>query len=282
MICLKGGDMKNKQLGEILYHLTAIGITLVFILPLFWMAAASLRLPGLPPPRYFEWLPNPLSWGNYNLIFELIPLGRYIFNSLVVVIFAIPITLLVASLAGFGIAQIDPGKRRILLTLTVGILMTPVTALWLTRFIMVAWAGLVNTYAALILPALMGTSSLFVLLYYWTFRRIPIEITEAAIIDGADAPAIWWLIALPLARPTTMAVAILTFLYYWNDFINPLMYLKSQKMYTLAVGLQQLQQLDKTNWPILLAAAVVMTSPCCWYSSSSSAISWPKTDCQAL
>jgi multiple sugar transport system permease protein len=80
-------------------------------------------------------------------------------------------------------------------------------------------------------------------------------------MDGASAFTIWRRIAWPLARTTTMAVCVLAFLYYWNDFINPLLYLKSQEYYTLAVGVQQLQQLDKTNWPLLMAACVLMTAP---------------------
>jgi multiple sugar transport system permease protein len=121
--------------------------------------------------------------------------------------------------------------------------------------------GWIDTYLALLAPALMGSSSLFVLLYYWAFRRLPREHFEAAWLEGAGVLHIWRRVGLPQARPTSAAVAVLTFILYWNDFINPLLFLKSQRLYTLAVGLQQLQQLDRTNWPLLLAGAVVMTLP---------------------
>ena len=121
--------------------------------------------------------------------------------------------------------------------------------------------GLINTPFALIVPALAGSSPLFVLLFYWTFRRIPKDLFELARLDGAGALIVWRRIALPMAVPTTVAVGVLAFLFYWSDFINPLMYLRSQEFYTLPVGLQQLQQLDKTNWPLLMAGAVLMAGP---------------------
>lgn len=247
--------------GRLSFHGAAIFLTFVGLLPLIWMVSASLRQPGLPPPRTIEWIPRPLAWSNYTRIFEILPFGRYVVNSLLVAGLALPVTILTASWAGFGISQLDKRVRDRLLILSVGLLMVPITALWLTRFVLFKWLGLVNTYGALVAPAIMGSSPLFVLLFYWTFRRMPAELLESARLDGADAWTVWRHIAFPLARPTIVAVGILTFLLYWNDFINPLLYLKSQELYTLAVGLQQLQQLDKTNWPLLMAASVVMTAP---------------------
>jgi multiple sugar transport system permease protein len=247
--------------GRISYHAVALAAAVLFILPLIWMISASLRQPGLPPPRTIEWIPRPIAWSNYRELFALLPFGRYLLNSTLVVAFAVPLSLLVGSWAGFGMSQLSSRARARLLLLSVGLLMVPVTALWLTRFLLIEWLGLVDTYTALIAPAIMGSSPLFILLYFWTFRRVPGELFESARLDGASAFTVWRSIAFPLARPTTVAVGVLAFLYYWNDFINPLLYLKSQDHYTLAVGIQQLQQLDRTNWPLLMAACVLMTAP---------------------
>ena len=243
------------------FYLVATLVALPFVLPLVWMISSSLRMPGLPPPRGVEWVPQPLAWGNYSAIFSMIPLARYILNSLLVSSLAVVITLLVASWAGFGMAQLGPRARRRLLAISVGLLMVPITALWLTRFVLFDALGWIDTYLALLAPALMGSSPLFVLLFYWAFRRLEPETYEAARLEGAGPWVIWWRVGVPQVRPTIAAVASLTFILYWNDFINPLIYLKSQSMYTLAIGLQQLQQLDRTNWPFLLAAALVMTLP---------------------
>ena len=245
----------------IAFHAVSILISALFILPLVWMASASLRQPGLPPPRTMEWWPEPLTWSNYTRIFEMLPLGRYIFNSLLVAGVAVPITLVTASLAGFAMTQLNRRGRESLLGLSVVLLVIPTVAVWVARFILFRTLGLFNSYLALLAPALMGSSPLFVLLFFWSFRRIPRELYDAARMDGAGPLEIWWRVALPLSSATVIVVGILTFLLYWGDFTTPLFYLKSQTLYTLPVGLRQLQELDRTNWPLLLAGAMVMTLP---------------------
>ena len=257
--------MLTKQTQRIIrtvaFHTVSILISALFVLPLIWMFAASLRQPGLPPPRTMEWLPDPLMWSNYVRVFQTLPIGRYILNSLLVAGTAVPITLVTASLAGFAMAQLNRRGQDRLIILSVILLIIPTTAVWLARFILFRGLGLFNTHAALIAPSLMGSSPLFVLLFFWSFRRIPPELYEAARIDGASLLNIWWRVALPLSSATIVVVSILTFLLYWGDFVTPLFYLKSQTLYTLPVGLRQLQELDRTNWPLLLTGSVIMTLP---------------------
>ena len=243
------------------YHLLAGLVSLLALLPLLWMLAASLRQTGTPLPRTLDIFPWPPAWENYDRIFEIVPLGRYLLNSLLVVGLAVPLTLLTASWAGFGMSQLPRKQRSRLLVLSILLQMVPVTALWLTRFLLFSWIGLTNSHFALIAPALMGASPLFVLLFYWSFRRVPAEQYESARLDGATPLASWWYIGLPQARPALLAVGLLAFLFFWNDFINPLLYLKSTRLYTLPVGLMQLAELDKTNWPLLMAASALVTLP---------------------
>jgi multiple sugar transport system permease protein len=139
--------------------------------------------------------------------------------------------------------------------------MTPITALWLTRFLVLNELRLIDSYAALLAPVWLGSSPLFVLIFYWSFRRIPADVIESARLDGLGALAIWRRIALPLARPALGAVSVLTFVQYWSDFINPLLYLKSESRYTLPIGLRLLQQMDITSWPLLMAGVMVMIAP---------------------
>ena len=233
----------------------------LFLLPLLWMITASLRGPGLPPPRTIEWLPMSPTAGNYQAVFELLPFGRYLFNSLAVVALAVPLTIITSSMAGFAMALLERRSRVALVVLSVALLMVPVTALWLTRFLLFNWVGLTDTLLALVVPALAGSSPLFVLIYFWTFRRASVDIFEMAHLDGAGVLTIWRRIALPNAMPSTIAVAVLTFLLYWSDFISPLLYLRDQDLYTLPLGLRQLQQLDPTGWPLLMAGAVMLTLP---------------------
>lgn len=243
------------------FHATAVALTAIFILPLLWMIANSLRAVGLPPPTQVEWIPQPVAWENYLTIFTIVPLASYLQSSLWVGILGVSITLITASLAGFAICQLPDRVRQLLVLLTVLMMMMPSTGMWLARFIIFKELGLIDSYGALVAPAIMGTSASFVLLFYWTFRRVPVALFESARLDGAGAWRCWWQLGLPLARPTLVAVGILTFVHYWSDFVDPLLYLKSESRYTLAIGLRILQQLDITNWPLLLAGATVMVVP---------------------
>jgi multiple sugar transport system permease protein len=243
------------------FHAAALAAAAVFLVPGAWVLAASLRRPGLPPPATIEWLPAAPAWSNYARIFEILPLAQYAANSLLVAGLAVPLTILVASWAGFAMAQLPPRARYALLALAVVVRMVPLTAVWLTRFLVLRELGLVDTTWALLAPVWMGSSPFFVLIFYWSFRRQPVAMYEAARLEGLGPLRIWARIAMPLARPATAAVALLTFVQYWSDFMNPLLYLKSDERYTLAVGLRVLQQLDATNWPLLMAGAVVMMLP---------------------
>jgi multiple sugar transport system permease protein len=243
------------------FHAVALVVTAVFLVPGLWVLAASLRQPGLPPPATIEWLPDPPAWSNYARIFEVLPLARYLGNSLLVAGLAVPLTILVASCAGFAMALLPPRTRYALLALSVVARMIPLTAVWLTRFLVLRELGVIDTILALLAPVWMGSSPFFVLIFYWSFRRQPAAVFEAARLEGAGALRTWASIAMPLARPAVAAVALLTFVQYWSDFMNPLLYLKSDDRTTLALGLRVLQQLDATNWPLLMAGAVVMMLP---------------------
>jgi multiple sugar transport system permease protein len=250
-----------RTLARALHYLLLLAVSGLFLLPLWWMLVASLRPLGLPPSPTLEWLPNLEGWRNYLRLFELIPLPTQLRNSLFVELFAVPLTVLTASWAGFAMALSRPPFQRRLVILALLLMMVPSTALWLTRFLLLKNLGLIDTPWALIAPAIAGSSSFYVLLFFWTFRRIPRQTLEAARLDGAGAFTLWSRIAMPLARPTSITVAILAFSYYWSDLTSPLLYLRSEKKYTLPVGLQMLQQMDSTNSSLLMAAAVVTLLP---------------------
>ncbi|HNT26004.1 MAG TPA: carbohydrate ABC transporter permease [Anaerolineales bacterium] len=244
-----------------LFHVAAIVISLAFVLPLVWMVSVSLRKTGLTLPHTIQWLPQEPQWQNYLRLFQILPMGRYFLNSLLITALGVPLSLLFGSWAGFAMSQVGKRARRRLLAFTVILMMVPTTALWLARFVMFARLGQTNSYIPLLAPVLLGASPLLVLLFYWNFRRIPLETFESARLDGATPLLSWWHIALPQARPTLAAAAMLAFIFFWNDFITPLLYLRSQRLYTLSIGLMQLQEMDKTNWPLVLAAAALVTLP---------------------
>jgi multiple sugar transport system permease protein len=248
------------DLSRVSHYVLLVLAGAIFVIPLVWMVGASLRQTGQAPPSQIEWIPNPIVLANYSTVYnDLLPFGTFLANSLKVVAIAVPITIITASWAGFAMAQLSPRPRAWLMVVSLATLMVPVTALWLTRFIIYKWIGVLDTHWALIIPSIMGSTPFYVLLFYWTFTRIPAELYEAAQLEGAGALRVWAWIAMPLARPSIVAVAVLSFVLYWSNFIDPLLYLRRD--YTLPVGLQFLQQMQPTNFPLLMAGAVMITIP---------------------
>lgn len=235
-------------------------VALIFLLPLFWMISASLLPLGKPLPQTFHLLPTAPSLENFQRIWNIVPIARFTLNSLFVIALAVPLTLITSSWAGFAISQLPRPSQRRWVILSLIILMVPGIALWSTRFVLFKYLGWLDTIWALIAPAWMGTSPFYVLMFYRAFRRIPLAIYDSARVDGANVLTIWRDIALPMVRPTLLGVALLAFIFYWGDFLSPLLYLNSERLYTLPVALQTLHQMSRSDWPLLMAAAIWTTT----------------------
>jgi multiple sugar transport system permease protein len=242
-------------------HLPAALAATAFLLPLLFMVTGSLRKAGLPPPRTPELIPSEPTLESYRRAFELVDLARYTFNSVLVVVIAVPLTLLFASWAGFAMARLPRRARAWLVAASLVSLMVPITALLVPRFAIFSWLGLTDTYVPLVAPALIGMSPFYVLLFYWGFRRIPAELFEACRLEGLSPFTVWRRIALPLARPVTLAVAVLAAVFTWSNFLDPLIYLFDENNFTLPLGLRSLAQVDRQDFPLLLAGAVTATVP---------------------
>ena len=236
-------------------------LVLVFVFPMLYMLAYSVRPTGLPAPRAFELLALPLTLENYVSLGQTMPLGLYLWNSVRVAVLAVPLTLLTASWAGLGLALLPRRERNVLLGFSLDLLIVPGPALWVPRFVLFASLGLTDTLVPLIAPALLGTSPFYVLLFYLAFARVPRDLYETALMDGANLFQVWRRVALPLARPALIAVAVLSFTYYWNDYASPLLYLRSEANFTLPLGVQLLEQARRSNFPILMAACVALVAP---------------------
>ena len=242
-------------------HLPALAIAGLFLVPIVFMVTGSLRRAGLPPPRTPELVPSEPTLDNYDRAFELVDLARYTFNSLLVVALAVPLTIVFASWAGFAMARLPRRAAGWMVALSLVALMVPVTALLVPRFAIFSWLGLTDTYVPLVAPALIGTSPFYVLLFYWGFRRLPPEIFEACRLEGLSPFTVWRRIAMPLVRPMTVAVAVLAAVFTWSNFLDPLIYLFDEDKFTLPLGLKSLAQLDRQDFPLLLAGAVIATAP---------------------
>jgi multiple sugar transport system permease protein len=225
------------------------------------MVLGAMRPAGLVPPDGFEFFPRFASWTNFSLVFHFVPMGLYLRNSLFVVAIAVPITVLVASWAGFAIATASPRRQKALIVMTLAAQMVPLSALWIPRFAIFKWAGILDTPLPLIAPALIATAPFYVLIFALAYSRIPKDLFAAAELDGWSPFSVWRRVAFPLAEPAAFAVAVLAFVAHWSNFVDPLLYLNDPDRYTVPLGLRALQTLEPANYPILLAAAVIATGP---------------------
>jgi multiple sugar transport system permease protein len=241
--------------------LGAAFVVLVFVAPLVLLVAGSLHEPGRPPSPTPELIPDPLSTRGYESAVHIGGLFRATVNSLVVAVVAVPVSVLVASLAGFALAHLRGRVVAVVAVASLLALMVPATALLVPRFAMFRFLGLTDTLGPLIAPALVGTSPLYVLVYFLAFRALPAELYDACRIEDLTPLRTWWRVALPLVRPVTAAVTALTFVLTWSNFLDPLVFLYDRDGFTLPVALRSLSTLDRIDFPIFLAGAVIATIP---------------------
>jgi multiple sugar transport system permease protein len=239
----------------------AAAVALLFLAPLSFLVTGALREPGVLPTESFPIVADPVTLDAFERAFELVPLGRQLLNSLIVAGIAVPLSVLVASCAGFGLVLLPDRPRRVGVGLSLVLLMVPLAALWLPRFVLFRSLGVVDTYVPLIAPALLGMSPFYVLLFYWSYRRIPRDLLDAGRLEGLGPYDLWRRVAAPLVRPTTFAVAALAFVVSWGNFIDPLLFINDPDLATLPLGLRSLGALGPTSFPLLLAGAVVATLP---------------------
>ena len=206
-------------------------------------------------------MPDPLSTIGYQRALDLGGLLRASLNSVLVAVVAVPLSVLVASLAGFALARLAPRTTATVVAASLVALMVPATALLVPRFAIFRFLGLTDTLVPLIAPALLGTSPLYVLVYYLAFRALPADLYDACLVEDLSPLRTWWRVALPLVRPVTAGLTALTFVLTWSNFLDPLIYVYDRDLFTLPLALRSLSLLDPTNFPVFLAGAVIATVP---------------------
>lgn len=249
------------RLGGPARSVGSIFVLLVFVAPLLLLVSGSFHEPGRPPPPTPDLVPQPFSTRGYELAFAWGGLLRATWNSLLVAVVAVPLSVLVAALAGFALTQIAARGRRLVIVASVLGLMVPAAALLVPRFVVFKGLGLTNTLVPLVAPALVGTSPLYVLAFYLAFRALPRDLYDACRIEDLSPFRTWWKVAMPLARPVTGAVTALTFVLTWSNFLDPLVYVYDRDLFTLPIALRSLASLDPTDFPVFLAGAVIATAP---------------------
>jgi len=252
----RGGIDSRRSL---LLHLALILGSAAMLLPFAWMLSTSLKLPkeifAYPP----TWIPDPVVWQNYTDTWRAIPFGRFYLNSLFVAVSVTVIQIVTASLGAFAFARLRFWGREPLFLAYLITLMIPFQVTMIPNFIIVRYLGWYDTFLALILPTAFSAFAVFLLRQY--FLGLPMDLDEAARMDGAGSFRIWWQIIMPLSGPVLAALTIFVFLGSWNDFLWPLVITASTEMRTIPVGLAAFQGQFKTDWNLLMAGSVIALLP---------------------
>lgn len=233
----------------------------VCLLPFLWMLVSSLKLPqelySVPP----TWLPQRPTLLNYGRVLLVSNVPRYFVNSLVISVGSTALALPLAVFAAYGLARFRfPGRRASLAFVLAGQLL-PTAAIIVPLFVTLRVLGLVNTYLGLVLVYLILTLPLSVWMLTSYFRAIPVELEDAAIVDGASRLAVLFRITLPLSIPGVVSVIVYAFVTTWNEFIFALVFARDSRVKTLPIGIAEFTGEFNTDWGSVMAASLVMTLP---------------------
>ena len=255
-------EEEEREAGRFLFspwHLVLIPIAVVMLIPMVWMLVTSLET--LNETRHFPpvLLPHTLVPGNYTQVLQQAPFARWFVNTMIVTVATVAGNLLFCSLAGYAFARIKFFGREVVFVLLLATLMIPFQVVMIPTFIIVKDLGLINTLNALIVPNLANAFGVFLLRQF--FRTLPVELEEAARIDGASRLSVLFKIVLPLSGPVLATLAVITFLWTWNDFLWPLITIYTPNNMTLQLGLTEFQGTHQTATNLLMAANVMSMLP---------------------
>lgn len=257
------------SIPKLLAWLLLTGMSILFIVPFLWMLSTSLK--DVRETFDGNWIPQHFAWNNYVDAFGYGEWGQWTLNTLVITGLSVVGTVLSTSLVAYSFARLRWPGRNIVFSLVLATMMLPGIVTLIPSYILFTklpafgfqgspnW---VNTFLPLTVPAFTG-NAFYIFLTRQFMRGIPMELSEAARIDGASELRIWWTIVMPLTRPALAAVAIFAFQGAWEDFMGPLLYLNDSNKYTLQLALRQFEFAagGAPNWAWLMAASLVVMLP---------------------
>lgn len=252
--------MKRKRISHLFAFVLMLFIGLIMVFPLFWMVRSSVMTQSEIFRKPMQWLPESIQWKNYVDIMTLRPFARWICNSAFIVIFNVLGTMLTCSMAAFAFARLKFRGRNVVFSMVLAAMMIPSATLLIPQFMIWKILHGIDTYAPLILGA-FGAPGFYTFMLRQFYKGIPMDIDEAAKIDGASPLRIYMNIIVPLSKAPLVTVAIFTFTNCWNDFMGPLIYLSSEKKYTAALGLRSFIGMYTGQWHYLMAASTVLVMP---------------------
>lgn len=246
--------------GRVLALLVLLICAVGFVFPLAWMISTSLKdlseVFAVPP----IWIPATLHWDNYPKSLTYFPFPLYLRNTLIITVPSVLGTLISSALPAYGFSRIRWPGRDAVFVLVLATLMIPTWTTLIPVYVLFARMHWTGTFLPLIVPNFFG-SALYIFLLRQFFLRQPQELVDAARIDGSSHVGVFARIILPLSKPALAVVVLFSFMDNWKDFFGPLIYLNSEDLYTLSIGLYSFQSQHLTDWTTLMAASLMVLSP---------------------
>jgi ABC-type glycerol-3-phosphate transport system permease component len=252
-----GRDVIRRALAFIVVSLGAI----LFVAPFAWMVSTALK--SQLNMYYPNWIPNPAVWSNFHDALTSAPFDVYFKNSAIVTTLSTAGAVLSSSLVAYSFARLRWPGRDIWFGIVLATMILPEIVTLIPTYILFSRLHWVNTFLPLVVPPWLGGGAFYIFLLRQFYRGIPMELSEAAHIDGASELRIWWQIVMPLARPALAAVTIFAFNGAWEDYLHPLIYLSSESKYTLQLGLTTFEGGGGgiPQWNLMMAASIVVMLP---------------------
>lgn len=246
----------SKVIPRLLIYFVLAAGALVILVPFSWTITTALKTTQQTLKIPIVWIPDPVVWKNFADAWNAKPFATFYANSLIISILNIIGQILSCSLVAYGFARIRFPGRNVLFLVVLSTLMIPFHILIIPRFVLFKTLGWLDSLLPLIIPSFFGDAfNIFLLRQY--FMSIPLELDDAARIDGCGHWGIFWRIILPLSKPALGAVMVFEFLDSWDDFLGPLIYISKEANYTVALGLAAFRNDYFVEWNLFMAAAAV-------------------------
>lgn len=253
---------RNKRVAGLLWFIIAAVVTITFAFPLYFMIMSSFKPNADVLSNTIQLLPEQfVGLANYQRAFEVVPMARFFFNSALMAGIDVAVTVFFSALAGYGFAKFNFRGRRLLFGFILIIMAVPFQILLVPLFIEVRNFGWDNSYQGLIIPGIMNAFGVFMMRQF--AYSIPDELLDAARIDGAGEFHIFWRIVFPLLASGSASLAIIIFLWSWNNFLWPLIIIKDQNLAPIQVGITAFTQTHSTEpeWAVAMAVSALATLP---------------------
>lgn len=255
----KKPKMTKTIIKNVCVYILLLLVAFVTVLPFIWMVSASLKTQATIFQNSMQLIPKDPVWSNYGDVWRKVPFATFYLNTIKITILSTVGTLISASLAAYAFAKLKfPGNDKLFL-LFLATMMIPGQAIMIPQFEIMKNLGLVNTHWALILLTLFNPYGVFLLRQF--LLQLPDDLNESARIDGCSEFGIFMRIIMPLAEPALVTLGIFTLLGSWNDFLNPLIYLSQEKLYTIQLGIRYFQQVNGADYPLIMAATTMSLIP---------------------